>query len=111
MLSLYLSSLYFLLNVSLSLAFFMQEKLLTEREVAVLQSQLEEGRGVLSHLQAQRAELQAQVHATLSCLPVTIGPSHHMYESGSRTHFIDMSHTYTGIQLQLSQTEHTCVSS
>lgn len=45
----------------LSLAFFVQEKLLTEREAAVLQSQLEEGREVVSLLQAQRAELQAQV--------------------------------------------------
>ncbi|XP_025788518.1 filensin [Puma concolor] len=37
-----------------------EEKLLTEREAAVLQSQLEEGREVVSLLQAQRAELQAQ---------------------------------------------------
>ncbi|XP_016067436.1 PREDICTED: filensin [Miniopterus natalensis] len=41
-----------------------EEKLLTEREVAALQGQLEEGREVLSLLQAQRAELQAQT-ATL----------------------------------------------
>ncbi|XP_011368728.1 filensin isoform X1 [Pteropus vampyrus] len=41
-----------------------EEKLLTEREAAALQSQLEEGREVLSLLQAQRAELQAQT-ATL----------------------------------------------
>lgn len=40
---------------------FVQEKLLTEREAAVLQSQLEEGREVVSLLQAQRTELQAQV--------------------------------------------------
>ncbi|XP_004840909.3 filensin [Heterocephalus glaber] len=40
-----------------------EEKLLTEREVASLQSQLEEGREALSHLQAQLAELQAQTLA------------------------------------------------
>ncbi|XP_004433787.1 PREDICTED: filensin [Ceratotherium simum simum] len=37
-----------------------EEKLLTEREAAALQSQLEEGREMVSFLQAQRAELQAQ---------------------------------------------------
>ncbi|XP_069863754.1 filensin isoform X1 [Dipodomys merriami] len=37
-----------------------EEKLLTEREVAALQSQLEESQEVLHHLQVQRAELQAQ---------------------------------------------------
>ncbi|XP_036100946.1 filensin [Molossus molossus] len=37
-----------------------EEKLLTEREAAALQRQLEEGQEVLSFLQAQRAELQAQ---------------------------------------------------
>ncbi|XP_059561467.1 filensin isoform X2 [Myotis daubentonii] len=41
-----------------------EEKLLMEREATALQSQLEEGREVLSLLQAQRAELQAQT-ATL----------------------------------------------
>ncbi|KAK2109560.1 hypothetical protein P7K49_009306 [Saguinus oedipus] len=51
--------------VSLTLAFSVQEKLLTEREVAALRSQLEEGREVLSHLQAQRVELQAQVCSRL----------------------------------------------
>ncbi|XP_012495892.1 PREDICTED: filensin [Propithecus coquereli] len=40
-----------------------EEKLLTEREVGALRSQLEEGREVLSHLQAQRVELQAQTTA------------------------------------------------
>lgn len=35
---------------------------MTEREVASLQSQLDEGREALSHLQVQRSELQAQVH-------------------------------------------------
>lgn len=39
----------------------MQEKLLTEREVAALQNQLEEGREAVTHLQAQKVELQAQV--------------------------------------------------
>ena len=51
--------------MSLTLAFSVQEKLLTEREVAALRSQLEEGREVLSHLQAQRVELQAQVRSSL----------------------------------------------
>ncbi|XP_045384839.1 filensin [Lemur catta] len=40
-----------------------EEKLLTEREVGALRSQLDEGREVLSHLQAQRVELQAQTTA------------------------------------------------
>lgn len=39
----------------------MQEKLFTEREVAALQNQLEEGREAVTHLLAQKAELQAQV--------------------------------------------------
>jgi len=39
----------------------MQEKLLTEREVAALRNQLDEGREAVTHLQAQKAELQAQV--------------------------------------------------
>lgn len=51
----------------------MQEKLLTEREAAALQSQLEEGREVLSLLQAQRAELQAQVGPTPSRLHLAVG--------------------------------------
>lgn len=51
--------------VNLTLAFSVQEKLLTEREVAALRSQLEEGREVLAHLQAQRVELQAQVRLSL----------------------------------------------
>ncbi|XP_008047665.1 filensin-like [Carlito syrichta] len=42
-----------------------EEKFLTEREVAALRSQLEEGRELLSHLQAQRVELQAQVPSCL----------------------------------------------
>lgn len=42
----------------------MQEKLLTEREVAALRNQLEEGREAITHLQAQKAELQAQVCST-----------------------------------------------
>lgn len=48
-------------HVSAISGLFMQEKLLTEREAAALQSQLEEGREVVSLLQAQRTELQAQV--------------------------------------------------
>lgn len=54
----------------LSLALFVQETLLTEREVAALQGQLEEGQEMLSLLQAQRAELQAQVgptHLSATC--------------------------------------------
>lgn len=41
--------------------FPVKERLLTEREVSALRSQLEEAQEALSHLQAQRAELQAQV--------------------------------------------------
>ena len=43
----------------------MQEKLLTEREAAALQCQLEDGREMVCLLQAQRTELQAQVRPTL----------------------------------------------
>ena len=59
----------------LRLAFFVQEKLLTEREVAALQGQLEEDREVLCLLQAQRAELQAQVGPVSSCLLLPVGHS------------------------------------
>lgn len=45
--------------------FFVQEKLLTEREAAALQCQLEDGREMICLLQAQRTELQAQVRPTL----------------------------------------------
>lgn len=55
----------------------MQEKLLTEREVTALQSQLEEGKETLTHLQAQKAELQTQVCSTLL--------------SGASTPFIEMN--------------------
>ena len=48
----------------------MQAKLLTEREVAALQSQLEDGQEVLCLLQAQRAELQAQVCPPLLSAPL-----------------------------------------
>ncbi|XP_007953574.1 filensin [Orycteropus afer afer] len=37
-----------------------EEKLLTEQKVAVLQSQLDESRGTLSHLQMQRSRLQTE---------------------------------------------------
>ncbi|XP_005380963.1 PREDICTED: filensin isoform X2 [Chinchilla lanigera] len=53
-----------------------EEKLLTEREVASLQSQLEEGREALSHLQAQRVELQAQTAA----LDQAIKNAHECYD-------------------------------
>ncbi|GAB5569435.1 filensin isoform X1 [Prionailurus iriomotensis] len=53
-----------------------EEKLLTEREAAVLQSQLEEGREVVSLLQAQRAELQAQTAA----LEQAIKDAHECYD-------------------------------
>ncbi|XP_063515458.1 filensin isoform X6 [Pongo pygmaeus] len=52
------------------------EKLLTEREVAALRSQLEEGREVLSHLQAQRVELQAQT----TTLEQAIKSAHECYD-------------------------------
>uniref|UniRef100_A0A2R8ZZ31 Filensin n=1 Tax=Pan paniscus TaxID=9597 RepID=A0A2R8ZZ31_PANPA len=53
-----------------------EEKLLTEREVATLRSQLEEGREVLSHLQAQRVELQAQT----TTLEQAIKSAHECYD-------------------------------
>lgn len=62
----------------------MQEKLLTEREVAALRNQLEEGREAVTHLQAQKAELQAQVCST--CL------------SGSSARLIEVVHEGIGIQ-------------
>ncbi|XP_029771861.1 filensin isoform X3 [Suricata suricatta] len=53
-----------------------EEKLLTEREAAALQSQLEEGQEVVSLLQAQRAELQAQTAA----LEQAIKDAHECYD-------------------------------
>ncbi|XP_058990081.1 filensin [Mustela lutreola] len=53
-----------------------EEKLLTEREAAILQSQLEEGREVVSLLQAQRTELQAQTAA----LEQAIKDAHECYD-------------------------------
>ncbi|XP_057558823.1 filensin [Hippopotamus amphibius kiboko] len=53
-----------------------EEKLLTEREAAALQSQLEDGREVLCLLQAQRAELQAQTAA----LEQAIKDAHECYD-------------------------------
>uniref|UniRef100_A0A2K5MPU1 Filensin n=1 Tax=Cercocebus atys TaxID=9531 RepID=A0A2K5MPU1_CERAT len=53
-----------------------EEKLLTEREVAALRSQLEEGREVLAHLQAQRVELQAQT----ATLEQAIKSAHECYD-------------------------------
>ncbi|XP_036898980.1 filensin [Sturnira hondurensis] len=53
-----------------------EEKLPTEREVAVLQGQLEEGQEVLCLLQAQRAELQAQTVT----LEQAIKDAHECYE-------------------------------
>ncbi|XP_045688777.1 filensin isoform X2 [Phyllostomus hastatus] len=53
-----------------------EEKLLTEREVAALQGQLEEGQEVLCLLQAQRAELQAQT----AMLEQAIKDAHECYE-------------------------------
>ncbi|XP_035976403.1 filensin isoform X1 [Halichoerus grypus] len=53
-----------------------EEKLLTEREAAALQSQLEEGREVVSLLQAQRTELQAQT----SALEQAIKDAHECYD-------------------------------
>ncbi|XP_052039736.1 filensin isoform X2 [Apodemus sylvaticus] len=53
-----------------------EEKLLTEREVAVLRSQLEEGREAVTHLQGQKAELQAQTTA----LEQAIKHAHECYD-------------------------------
>ncbi|XP_077606347.1 filensin [Crocuta crocuta] len=53
-----------------------EEKLLTEREAAALQSQLEECREVVCLLQAQRAELQAQTAA----LEHAIKDAHECYD-------------------------------
>ncbi|EPQ04175.1 Filensin [Myotis brandtii] len=53
-----------------------EEKLLMEREATALQSQLEEGREVLSLLQAQRAELQAQT----ATLEQAIKDAHECYD-------------------------------
>ncbi|XP_034496325.1 filensin isoform X1 [Ailuropoda melanoleuca] len=53
-----------------------EEKLLTEREAAALQSQLEEGREVVSLLQAQRTDLQAQTAA----LEQAIKDAHECYD-------------------------------
>uniref|UniRef100_A0A8C6EZV9 Filensin n=1 Tax=Monodon monoceros TaxID=40151 RepID=A0A8C6EZV9_MONMO len=53
-----------------------EAKLLTEREVATLQSQLEDGQEVLCLLQAQRAELQAQTAA----LEQAIRDAHECYD-------------------------------
>lgn len=67
----------------------MQEKLLTEREVAVLRNQLEEGREAVTHLQGQKAELQAQV-----CSLCLSGSSAHLTEEvheGIRIQFCDFS--------------------
>lgn len=62
--ALLLLCLFYLCTSSLSetqSGLLMQEKLFTEREVAALRNQLEEGREAITHLQAQKAELQAQV--------------------------------------------------
>lgn len=75
--------------------FSVQEKLLTEREAATLQSQLEDSREVLCLLQAQKVELQAQVGSRLLlvCLMQC-----HMHAEGC-----------TPIQLgEFSQTQHMC---
>lgn len=74
----------------------MQEKLLTEREVAALRSQLEEGKDALTHLQAQKAELQAQV------CPTSLAGSSAFYRNGTCKHRYPF--------LSLLQTQHTCVS-
>lgn len=73
----------------------MQEKLLTEREVAALRSQLEEGKDTLTHLQAQKAELQAQVCSTSL--------------AGSSAHFIGMEHAGIGIHFCDRYRLNTCV--
>lgn len=70
---------------------FVQEKLLTEREAAALQSQLEEGREVVSLLQAQRTELQAQVRLHTLASAARRWAFNHTWELGSTTHCIPVS--------------------
>ncbi|KAL1785632.1 filensin isoform X1 [Sigmodon hispidus] len=63
-------------QVSLVAGGMKEEKLLTEREVAALQSQLEEGKEALTHLQAQKAELQTQT----TSLEQAIKQAHECYD-------------------------------
>ncbi|XP_037667606.1 filensin isoform X2 [Choloepus didactylus] len=53
-----------------------EEKLLTERKVAVLKKELEESQGVLSHLQMQRSKLQAET----ATLEEAIKSAHECYD-------------------------------
>ncbi|XP_034350860.1 filensin [Arvicanthis niloticus] len=63
-------------QVSLATGEMREEKLLTEREVAALRNQLEEGREAVTHLQAQKVELQAQTTA----LEQAIKHAHECYD-------------------------------
>ncbi|XP_031227950.1 filensin isoform X3 [Mastomys coucha] len=63
-------------QVSLVTGGMREEKLLTEREVAALRNQLEEGREAVTHLQGQKAELQAQTAA----LEQAIKHAHECYD-------------------------------
>ncbi|XP_006235179.2 filensin isoform X1 [Rattus norvegicus] len=63
-------------QVSLVTGGMREEKLLTEREVAALRNQLDEGREAVTHLQAQKAELQAQTTA----LEQAIKHAHECYD-------------------------------
>lgn len=92
--SLPLLSLHFFVCICLHLS--LQEKLLTEREVAALRNQLEEGREAVTHLQGQKAELQAQV-----CSICLSGSSAHLIEvvhEGIGIQFCDLVHKGIGIQ-------------
>ncbi|XP_004472451.2 filensin [Dasypus novemcinctus] len=53
-----------------------EEKLLAEREVAVLKNELEENQGALAHLQAQRSKLQAET----ATLEQAIKSAHECYD-------------------------------
>ncbi|CAH6787790.1 Bfsp1 [Phodopus roborovskii] len=63
-------------QVSLVTSGMKEEKLLTEREVTTLRGQLEEGKEALTHLQAQKAELQTQT----TSLEQAIKHAHECYD-------------------------------
>ncbi|ERE70512.1 filensin [Cricetulus griseus] len=72
-------------QVSLVTGGMREEKLLTEREVAALRSQLEEGKEALTHLQAQKAELQTQCQGQVFEVQLVIQhqPLNHLQNSVS----------------------------
>ncbi|KAM5245540.1 filensin [Ctenodactylus gundi] len=76
-----------------------EEKLLTEREVATLQSQVEEAREALSHLQVQRTELQAQTMA----LEQAIRSAHECYDEEIELY----SEQIEGLRREIEEAERT----